>query len=303
MARHYCRRRNIPFTTSFHTRFPEYAAKHFGVPKRLTYTALRAFHNAGSGLMVATPSLQRDLTRRGFRNLLPWTRGVDTDLFRPRRERIFGNDGAVFLYVGRVSIEKNIEAFLAADLPGIKVVVGDGPHLPSLAERFPSARFVGRRTGEDLARHFASADVFVFPSRTDTFGLVILEAMASGLPVAAYPVTGPVDIVEHGTSGILDEDLASAARRALWLNREQVRRRALDFTWQRTAEMFIHNIRHARTSAAGSRTAALSETNVRAATPPLLPERMTMEQAEALEISRRRSGTLIGAAVKRNSVL
>ncbi len=213
MARNYCLRRGIRFTTSFHTRFPEYGSQHLGVPRGIVYAGLKRFHNAGAGLMVATPSLQRDLSSRGFRNVLPWTRGVDTNLFRPRPDRLFGNDGPVFLYVGRVSIEKNVEAFLSAELPGIKVVVGDGPHLATLAERFPRVRFMGRRVGEDLARHFASADVFVFPSRTDTFGLVILEAMASGIPVAAYPVTGPIDVIEDGISGFLNEDLASAARR------------------------------------------------------------------------------------------
>jgi glycosyltransferase involved in cell wall biosynthesis len=246
MARNYCLRRGVCFTTSFHTRFPEYGSQHLGVPKGIVYAGLKRFHNAGAGLMVATPSLQRDLAGRGFRNVLPWTRGVDTTLFYPRADRLFGNDGPVFLYVGRVSIEKNVEAFLSADLPGIKVVVGDGPQLATLAERFPRVCFAGRRVGEDLARHFASADVFVFPSRTDTFGLVVLEAMASGIPVAAYPVTGPVDIIEDGISGVLDKDLATAARRALSLDRVQVRRRALDFTWHRTAEVFLDNIRHAR---------------------------------------------------------
>jgi glycosyltransferase involved in cell wall biosynthesis len=248
MARNYCLRREIRFTTSFHTRFPEYGSQHLRVPKGIVYAGLRRFHNAGAGLMAATPSLRRDLVHRGFRNVLPWTRGVDTNLFRPRPERLFGHDGPIFLYVGRVSKEKNVEAFLSADLPGIKVVVGDGPHLPKLAERYPRVRFTGRRVGEDLARHFASADVFVFPSRTDTFGLVILEAMASGIPVAAYPVTGPIDIIENGISGFLDEDLASAARRALSLDRTQVRRRALAFTWRRTAEIFIDNVCQARTA-------------------------------------------------------
>lgn len=247
MARNYCLARGIRFTTSFHTRFPEYGSQHLGVPKSIIYAGLKRFHNSGSGLMVATPSLQRDLMARGFRNVLPWTRGVDTNLYRPRPDRLFGNDGPVFLYVGRVSIEKNVEAFLSCDLPGIKVVVGDGPHLATLAERFPHVRFMGQHVGENLARHFASADVFVFPSRTDTFGLVILEAMASGIPVAAYPVTGPIDIIENGISGFLDDDLASAARRALSLDRSQVRRRALEFTWRRTAEMFVDNIRQAQT--------------------------------------------------------
>lgn len=249
MARSYCRRRGLPFTTSFHTRFPEYAAEHFGFPRALVYAGMRQFHNAGAGVMVATASLRRDLAGRGFHHVMPWTRGVDTDFFKPRPDRLFGKEGPVFLYVGRVSREKNIEAFLAADLPGIKAVVGDGPHLQSLAERFPGVRFAGRRTGEDLARHFASADVFVFPSRTDTFGLVILEAMASGLPVAAYPVTGPIDLIEDGVSGAVDEDIAVAARRALSLKRGDARSRALQFTWRAAAEMFVRNIRQARAAA------------------------------------------------------
>ncbi len=249
LARGYCRRRRLPFTSSFHTRFPEYAAEHFGFPRRIVYAGMRRFHNAGAGVMVATASLRLDLTQRGFRNVMPWTRGVDTAFFKPRPDRVFGTAAPVFLYVGRVSREKNIEAFLAADLPGLKAVVGDGPHLPTLVERFPGVHFAGRRTGEELARYFASADVFVFPSRTDTFGLVILEAMASGLPVAAYPVTGPIDLIEDGVSGAIDEDIGAAALRALALNRENARRHALSFTWQATAEIFLKNIRQARAAA------------------------------------------------------
>jgi glycosyltransferase involved in cell wall biosynthesis len=250
MARAYCRQRSLTFTTSFHTRFPEYAAEHFGLPKAIVYAGMKAFHGASAGIMVAAPSLQCDLAQRGFRNIRAWTRGVDTDLFHPRPERFFGSDGPVFLYVGRVSREKNIEAFLSAELPGIKAVVGDGPHLRTLVESFPGVHFMGRRTGEDLARLYASADVFVFPSRTDSFGLVILEALASGLPVAAYPVTGPLDIIEDGVSGAIDTDLSRAALRALSLSRTDARRRALDFTWRRTAEMFLDNIRHSRAVAA-----------------------------------------------------
>jgi glycosyltransferase involved in cell wall biosynthesis len=264
MARAYCRRRSNVFTTSFHTRFPEYAAQHFGMPKAIVYAGLKAFHGASAGLMVAAPSLQRDLAQRGFRNIRAWTRGVDTDLFHPRSDRLFGQDGPVFLYVGRVSREKNIEAFLSAELPGIKAVVGDGPHLRTLTERFPGVHFMGRRTGNDLACLFASADVFVFPSRTDSFGLVILEALASGLPVAAYPVTGPLDILEDGVSGAIDTDIARAALRALSLSRTDARRRALDFTWRRTAEMFLDNIRYSR-AAASAPLAAPSATPSRSA--------------------------------------
>jgi len=194
---------------------------------------------------VATPSLQAELGQRGFKRLMPWTRGVDTELFHPRAVRIFGRDRPVFLYVGRISKEKNLEAFLSADLPGLKAVVGTGPHLAALKERFPTVWFAGPKWGEELAAHYASADVFVFPSRTDTFGLVMLEAMASGVPVAAYPVTGPLDVVRSGVSGILDNDLAKAARAALELDRTKVREDAFRFSWARTAELFIANIANA----------------------------------------------------------
>jgi len=208
--------------------------------------------------MVATPSLQAELGQRGFKRLMPWTRGVDTDLFYPRAARIFGRDRPVFLYVGRISKEKNLEAFLSADLPGLKVVVGTGPLLPALKESFPAVVFAGPKWGEELAAHYASADVFVFPSRTDTFGLVMLEAMASGVPVAAYPVTGPLDVVRSGVSGILDEDLAKAARAALELDRMKVREDAFRFSWARTAELFIANI----TSACGYAVAGRSQSAV-----------------------------------------
>jgi glycosyltransferase involved in cell wall biosynthesis len=245
MARAFCRRRGRPFTTSYHTRFPEYASALLSIPPGWCYALVRHFHNSGVGTMVATPSLAAELRQRGFARLLPWTRGVDTDLFRPRPERLFGSDRAVFLYVGRVSKEKNLEAFLSADLPGLKAVVGGGPHLETLRSRFPAAIFTGPKSGEELAAHYASADVFVFPSRTDTFGLVLLEAMASGVPVAAYPVTGPLDVVTNGVSGFLDEDLARAARAALQLDRARVRQEAFRFSWAKTAEMFLHNIQGA----------------------------------------------------------
>jgi glycosyltransferase involved in cell wall biosynthesis len=201
--------------------------------------------------MVATPSLADDLAKRGFKRLLAWTRGVDTERFRPQDVRLFGADQPVFLYVGRVSKEKNIEAFLDADLPGRKVVVGSGPHLSFLRRRYPQVVFTGTQSGEELARHYASADVFVFPSRTDTFGLVLLEAMACGLPVAAYPVTGPIDVVVDGVTGCLADDLGVAARAALRLDRQLPRAHAVSFSWQRTAELFLQNIDYAvRKSAA-----------------------------------------------------
>jgi glycosyltransferase involved in cell wall biosynthesis len=245
MTRAYCRRRKLPFTTSFHTRFPEYLSARFQVPEAWTYAAQRHFHNSAAGMMVATPSLAKDLKARGFKRILLWTRGVDTVQFRPLPVRRFGAD-PVFLYVGRIATEKNIEGFLSLTLPGRKVVVGDGPQLDSLRRIYPDAVFAGEKTGEDLAQCYASADVFVFPSRTDTFGIVLLEAMACGLPVAALPVSGPLDVVKHGLSGILDNDLRSAALRALSLDRSSVREHATAFSWAKTYQQFIANIKGAR---------------------------------------------------------
>jgi glycosyltransferase involved in cell wall biosynthesis len=241
MARRYCRARAIPFTTSFHTRFPEYLAQRFAIPTAWTTAILRRFHNAGRGLMAATPSLAHELETHGFERVMPWTRGVDTDLFRPRPVRNFGA-GPVFLYVGRVSAEKNITAFLDLDLPGRKAVVGGGPQLAELQASYPHVLFTGKRTGEALAECYASADVFVFPSRTDTFGMVLLEAMASGLPVAAFPVTGPKDIVIPGETGVLSESLREAALSALRLDRQHIRAKAAEFGWEGAARLFLANI-------------------------------------------------------------
>jgi len=241
MARRYCLSRRIRFTTSFHTRFPEYLGQRFAIPQSWTLALLRRFHNAGAGLMVATPSLSRELEGHGFERVLPWTRGVDTQLFRPRPVRLFGEE-TVFLYVGRIAAEKNIAGFLDLDLPGRKVVVGSGPQLDELKARYPHVLFVGKRTGEELAACYASADVFVFPSRTDTFGIVLLEAMASGLPVAALPVCGPRDVVTDGVTGILLEDLRSAAVAARALDRETVRAKAAEYSWEYAAKLFLANI-------------------------------------------------------------
>jgi glycosyltransferase involved in cell wall biosynthesis len=272
MARSFCLRNNRPFTTAYHTKFPEYASALLSIPPSWCYAVLKRFHNAGAGTMVATPSLGVELRRRGFERLMPWTRGVDTERFHPRNVRLFGSDRPVFLYVGRVSKEKNIEAFLEAEVPGKKVVVGGGPHLPALKGRFPDVTFTGPKTGEDLARAYASADVFVFPSRTDTFGLVLLEAMASGVPVAAYPVTGPIDVVGEGVSGCLDEDLGKAARAALRLDRAKVRADAFRFTWTTAAELFLDNIGNV-SAAAAARVAAAGKaprTGTRSAMPQQL---------------------------------
>jgi glycosyltransferase involved in cell wall biosynthesis len=241
-ARKYCLKRGLRFTTSFHTRFPEYINARFGIPPGWLYAALRRFHGPSAAVMVATESLRQELTGRGFRHVVPWSRGVDTELFRPRVERPYQVEPPIFLYVGRVAVEKNIEAFLRLRLPGSKVVVGDGPQLAALRRAHPEVLFTGAKTGEDLARHYAAADVFVFPSRTDTFGLVLLEALASGLPVAAYPVTGPLDVVNGASVGVLDENLARAAERALTIPRGDCRAFALGYSWRRCAEQFLANL-------------------------------------------------------------
>ncbi|MEW5963992.1 MAG: glycosyltransferase family 1 protein [Pseudomonadota bacterium] len=251
MTRRWCRANGMPYTTSFHTRFPEYLWGRFGVPSSLVYAFERRFHNTGAGMMVATHSLAVDLQSRGFENIRPWTRGVDTRRFRPAPVRHFGAD-PVFLYVGRVAREKNLEAFLSLDLPGRKVVVGTGPEAPRLATRFPDAFFAGRKSAAELADCYASADVFVFPSRTDTFGIVLLEAMASGLPIAAFPVTGPIDIVSPGVTGILDEDLARAAMAAMGLDRNRIRAEAERFSWDTAARQFLANLVPARATSLSS---------------------------------------------------
>jgi len=242
-ARSWSIRRRIPFTTAYHTRFPEYVHARIHLPVAITYAWMRHFHGRASAVMVPTPAIYDDLAARGFRNLVMWGRGVDTDLFRPGVPLQRDWRRPVFMYVGRVAVEKNIEAFLALDLPGVKVVVGDGPQREALARRFPDVVFTGAKHGEELAAHFRSADAFVFPSRTDTFGLVLLEAMASGVPVAAYPVPGPIDVVRPGVSGVLGEDLRAAAMEALALDRGGVRAHALEFSWARATRQFMDHLR------------------------------------------------------------
>ncbi len=241
-ARRYCLRRGLPFTTAFHTKFPEYIHARFRVPVSWSYAVVRRFHRPSSGVMVATASLRRALEARGFVNIRSWTRGVDVELFRPRPKDALDLPRPVWMFVGRVAVEKNIEAFLALDLPGTKVLVGDGPLRETLARRYPDARFAGAKFGEELACHVAAADVFVFPSRTDTFGLVLLEALASGVPVAAYPVTGPIDVIGGTDVGVLDEDLARAARTALEIPPDRCRQFALGYSWDACARMFLDNL-------------------------------------------------------------
>ena len=241
-ARKFCLRERLAFTTAYHTRFPEYVHARIRMPVSWTYRWLRRFHAPAKAVMVATPAVHAELKRWGFRNLVTWTRGVDTDLFRPGPALANQWPRPVFMYVGRVAVEKNIAAFLALDLPGTQVVVGDGPQRPALQRRFPRTVFTGAKMGEELAAHFRSADVFVFPSRTDTFGLVLLEAMASGTPAAAFPVSGPIDVVAPGRSGVLSDDLRAAALAALELPRNVVREHALRFSWESATAQFLRHL-------------------------------------------------------------
>jgi glycosyltransferase involved in cell wall biosynthesis len=242
-ARAYCIRRGLPLATSYHTQFPEYLRARLPVPVRFTYPILRRFHAPAKYCLVPTKSVAERLTRLGFRNTVIWSRGVDTALFHPARRNEGGPDfpypRPVFLYVGRVAIEKNIEQFLKLDLPGTKIVVGDGPSRKALAQAYPRVIFAGPKEGEELARFYASADCFVFPSRTDTFGLVLLEALASGTPVAALPVTGPLDVIGDAPVAVLSEDLQAAALAALKIPREECRAYASRFSWVHSTDDFV----------------------------------------------------------------
>jgi glycosyltransferase involved in cell wall biosynthesis len=241
-VRRYCVKRGLPFTTSYTTRFPEYISARVPIPEALSYAVLRRFHAAATVTMVSTPSLRAELANRGFRNLGLWTRGVDTELFKPERAIDLGLPRPIFVSVGRVAVEKNLEAFLALDLPGSKVVIGEGPQKPELRRRFPDATFLGQLQDKTLAAHVAAADVFVFPSKTDTFGVVQLEALACGVPVAAYPVTGPRDVIGNNPIGVLDDDLRTACVRALRISRQACRAFALTRSWEMSARQFLGHI-------------------------------------------------------------
>lgn len=248
-ARRYCINNGLAFTTSYHTQFPEYVRKRAPIPEAWSYAHLRRHHAAAARTMVATLSMRDVLVAQRFENVVIWPRGVDTQQFSPTLRKPLEGEGPILLYAGRVAVEKNLEAFLELDASGTKYVVGDGPDLPTLRSHFPDARFVGYKFGEELARYFASADVFVFPSRTDTFGLVMLEAMATGTPVAAYPVTGPIDVVDDGVTGFLDEDLERAITNALGLDRAGCRAAALERTWEKATARFASHLVQARTGA------------------------------------------------------
>ncbi len=244
-ARSYALRHNIPFTTAYHTRFPEYIKARIAMPLSWSYTFLRWFHGPAKAVMAPTVVVRKDLEAWGFTNVVLWSRGVDLDIFKPGKSNRLNTDPPIFLYVGRVAVEKNIEAFLELDLPGSKWVAGAGPALTGIRARFPDVNFLGVLDQWELAKVYASAQVFVFPSKTDTFGLVLLEAMACGLPVAAYPVTGPLDVLGDSRAGVMHEDLRTACLAALELKREDAVAHARRFSWRAATEEFLANL-HAR---------------------------------------------------------
>ncbi len=241
-ARKYCIKRKLFFTTSYHTRFPQYVRARFPIPLSWSYGYMRWFHSAAEHTMVGTETQREDLLSNDFRNVVLWPRGVDTTAFHPSDKSFLQDERPIQMYVGRVAVEKSLEDFLKLDTPGTKYVVGDGPALKQLRRDFPDAVYTGYRFGEELTRYLASADVFVFPSRTDTLGLVLLEAMACAVPVAAYPVMGPIDVVDNGVTGILDEDLKKAIMGALELKPSECRDAALQRSWQQASRRFYANL-------------------------------------------------------------
>ncbi len=234
-----CQKLGLSFTTSYHTRFPEYVRARVPVPERWSYALLKRFHGAGAAMMVATPTMMQELAAIGFRRLAMWTFGVDTELFNPHHAPVLDLPRPIFITVARLAVEKNLDAFLDLELPGSKVVVGDGPIRADLEARYPDVHFSGFKAGAELAALYASADVFVFPSLTDTFGLVLLEAAACGLPIAAFPVQGPKDVIGDHPVGVLSHDLRAAALEALVIPREACRAFALRHSWAAATDQFV----------------------------------------------------------------
>ena len=241
-GRRWCRKRRRPFTSSYHTQFPQYLKQYFGLPKTLTYRFVRWFHGAAAATLVPTQAVNDELTQHGLNQVVTWSRGVDTKLFHPDRPApaaLADLPRPLMVYAGRVAVEKNLDAFLSLDLPGTKLIIGDGPARADLQRRYPETVFAGYQFGEDLAAHYAAGDVFVFPSHTDTYGVVMLEANACGLPVAAFPVTGPIDVVKEGLTGALDDDLGAAVERALTVDRVSCLAHAAENSWARCAQIAL----------------------------------------------------------------
>lgn len=266
-ARGWCKAHGVPFTTAFHTRFPDYVAVRTGISAERFWPLFRLFHRDSQAVLVASASLARELEMRGISRIQPWTRGIDQDLFRPEgpgHPLMQDLPKPIMLNVGRVSAEKNLEAFLDLDCPGTKVVVGDGPALESLQRRYPHVVFLGALAGEELSSAYRAADCFVFPSLTDTFGLVVIEALACGVPVAAFPVQGPVDILGMSGRGVAEDfpvqvgalsgDLGKAVAAAVTLDRAEAARFARRFTWSHATDQFVAAIE----SAAGRRTTTMA---------------------------------------------
>lgn len=253
-VRSYCLERGLAFTTSYHTKIPEYLSRMIWFPESASYSYLRWFHSKASTVMVATPSIEQELKAKRFRNRFArWSRGVNLDLFYPRPRTYPAEHRPVQTYVGRVSTEKGLEDFLNLKTPGKKYVVGDGPARAMLQAQFPDAVFLGKLSGEPLAEAFANSDVFVFPSKTDTFGLVILEALACGVPVAAYPAPGPIDILTDDRVGAMDDDLGKAVELALQRGQsEACVALARQYTWERCTEQFLSNLVPVRDAAVSS---------------------------------------------------
>lgn len=243
-ARKYCLKHKLAFTTSFHTLFAEYTHLRFKFPISWGYRMLHWFHEPASRIMIATERVEADLVNRGFNKgqFVRWSRGVDTDRFKPRDKDFLTYPRPISMFVGRVAVEKSIEDFLALSVPGTKVVVGDGPQLKKLKKQFPDVVFHGFETGEKLAKTMAEADIFVFPSRTDTFGIVMLDALACGVPVAAYPVQGPLDVLVENQTGCMRENLQDAFYGALKLNGEDCRKQALEYSWENCSAQFLNNL-------------------------------------------------------------
>ena len=241
-ARSYAVKNHLPFSTAYHTRFPEYVKARTGIPLKLTYRFLNWFHQKSLAVMAPTITVKNDLEKYGFKNVVLWSRGVDLSRFEIKHADKLSGAKPIFLNVGRVAVEKNIETFLKLNLPGSKFVIGDGPSLSYLKEKYPLVQFLGAKDQSELPEYYSSADVFVFPSKTDTFGLVLLEAMACGLPVAAYPVTGPIDVIGHSESGALHENLEDACLAALKISKETARQHAEKFSWRAATEQFVKHL-------------------------------------------------------------